>query len=93
MRRTILATGVLVTGVLLTGVLGLATAALPATAAVEPNVPDTRITESVRDVGASDAVRDIDLSAAVVPLETEETDGRQVTLLTVASSARRTSTG
>ncbi|MFS2292423.1 MAG: OmpA family protein [Actinomadura sp.] len=65
--------------ILLTSALVLATA-VPSAAAAEPDVSDAGIAESVRDIGTSDAVRDIDLSRAVVPLETEETVGRQVTV-------------
>lgn len=65
--------------ILVTGVLGLLMA-VPAVAGAAPDVPDSNIAKSVRTIDAAKYVRDIDLSKAVVPLETEEENGRQVTV-------------
>ncbi|TDC54936.1 OmpA family protein [Actinomadura sp. KC345] len=69
MHRTILFAGVL--GTLL---------AVPSVAGAAPDAPDSNIAKSVRTVETDKSVRGIDLSKAVVPLETEEDDGRQVTV-------------
>ncbi|MFG2085530.1 OmpA family protein [Spirillospora sp. NPDC048824] len=69
MRRTIL----------VAGVLGLVLA-VPAVAGAAPDVPDSNIAKSVRTVDTAKSVRDIDLAKAVIPLETEEEDGRHVTV-------------
>ncbi|TDC77105.1 OmpA family protein [Actinomadura sp. 7K507] len=69
MRRTIL----------VTGVLGAALA-IPSVAGAEPDVPDAGIRKSVHTIEPGKFVRGIDLSKAVVPLETEEDNGRQVTV-------------
>ncbi|GAA0569652.1 OmpA family protein [Actinomadura livida] len=67
---------------LLTAVLG-AVLAVPAVAGATPDLPDVpeaNIAESVRGIETTPSVRGIDLSEAVIPLETEEDDGEQVTV-------------
>jgi outer membrane protein OmpA-like peptidoglycan-associated protein len=71
--------------------IALAAAALPAAsllltasgqagADTDPVVPDSNIAASVRTLDAAGAVRAIDLTRAVVPLETEDVNGSQVTV-------------
>lgn len=69
MRRAILVTGVL-----------CPVLAVPAVAGANPGVPDVSIAESVHDIAAGEHVHDIELSEAVIPLQTEEDDGRQITV-------------
>ncbi|XRQ11816.1 OmpA family protein [Actinomadura welshii] len=69
MRRTILVTGAL--GALL---------AVPSVATAAPDVPDSNLTESVHSLETGKSVLDLALAESVVPLETEEDDGGQVTL-------------
>ncbi|TDE30744.1 OmpA family protein [Actinomadura sp. 6K520] len=79
MRRTLLLTAVVLAAVLGAAVLG-AVPAVPAAAGDAPDVPDANLAASVRDIGTAESVRDIDLSKAVIPLETEQDDGEQVTV-------------
>lgn len=65
--------------ILFTGVLGTVLA-VPSVAGAAPDVPDSNVAESVRSIEMGESVRDIDLSDAVLPLETEEENGRQVTV-------------
>ncbi|MEO3822546.1 OmpA family protein [Actinomadura sp. B10D3] len=65
--------------IVIAGVLALVLA-VPAVAGADPSVPDANLSESVRSIGADGAVYGIDLSEAVLPLEEEEADGRQVTV-------------
>ncbi|WP_433245877.1 OmpA family protein [Actinomadura nitritigenes] len=46
----------------------------------DPVVPDANIAASVKTIGTAGAVRAIDLTRAVVPLETEDDNGSQVTV-------------
>ncbi|MGP4023828.1 OmpA family protein [Actinomadura sp. 3N407] len=74
MRRTILVTSVL--GL----VMAVPVMAVPAVAGAAPDVPDSNIAKSVRTIDAARYVNDIELSEAVIPLETEEDNGEQVTV-------------
>ena len=65
--------------ILFASVLG-ALLAVPSVAGAAPDAPDSNISKSVRSVATGTSVRGIELSDAVVPLETEEDDGRQVTV-------------
>ncbi|MQY03832.1 OmpA family protein [Actinomadura macrotermitis] len=62
---------------------------VPGLAAADPDVPDPNLAQAVHDINATGAVTDLntaasitdlDLQHAVVPLETEEKNGEQVTL-------------
>ncbi len=53
---------------------------VPGVAGADPDVPDTRIDESVRPIHAARYVHDIDPAKFVQPLESEQTSGGRVTV-------------
>lgn len=69
MRRSLVVPGVLA-GTLL----------IPSAADAAPDVPDANLAQAVLSIGADQAVLDIAIAQSVVPLETEESDGADVTL-------------
>jgi outer membrane protein OmpA-like peptidoglycan-associated protein len=54
--------------------------AFPSAAEAGPVVPDANVTASVHTIATAPAVHAIDLSHAVVPLESEDLNGSQVTV-------------
>ncbi|TDC67861.1 OmpA family protein [Actinomadura sp. GC306] len=54
--------------------------AVPSVAGAASDVPEANIAESIRNIETAESVRNIDLSRAVIPLETEENNGEQVTV-------------